>query len=190
MNTHVTLMTLEEILTRWKLLHGWEPLGGIATATTPGLDDMLAAEIDGWYNTMLVTLEPELLPHGEFAAAAVVSQSGAGYASVRLPPQCLRPVSVKLASWSAPAAVREQSAELTLRQHNPFTAATGRSPVAMRRPDGTLALYPGICGDDDRIESLTGVTAPEKDVYRLTPAMLAAIADNDFITNLKKINRL
>ncbi len=190
MNTQVTVLTLEEILTRWKLLHGWEPLSGIATATTPGLDDMLTAVIDSWYYTMLAALEPELLPQGEFAAAAAAWQSGAVCASVRVPPQCLRPVSVKLGSWSAPAPVREQSAELTLRQHNPFTAATGRSPVAMRRPDGTLALYPGICGDDDRIESLTGVPAPEKGVYRLTPAMLAAMADNELINNLHKINRL
>ena len=184
-----TTFSLQELLARWKLLHGWEPLSPLAALATPQLDSLLALEIGCWYSTLLSTLPPQQLPLDEFAGKALISLSPAGCLTVAVPPQCLRPVSVKLAQWSAPAEIVPQSPELTLRQHNPFTAATAASPVAMEMPDGSIALYPAPV-TDAALESLIGVPAPAADTFLLTPPMLAAMADTNLLSNLNKANTL
>ncbi len=184
-----TTLSLQELLARWKLLHGWEPLSPVAALATPNLDSLLELEIGCWYSSLLATMPPHQLPLEEFAAKAVLTRSPAGSISLTVPPQCLRPVSVRLTRWSAPAEVVPQSPELTLRQHNPFTAATAASPVAMELPDGSIALYPAP-DNGSAVESLLGVAVPLADTFRLTPPMLAAMADTDLLSNLNKINKL
>ncbi len=194
MNPPYILMTLEEILARWKLLHGWEPLSGTPQGqiqrTEPQLDALLAAQIDAWYSEMLLTLPADELPLADFSASAALEILPSGAIMVRMPAKCLRPVAVKLEAWDAPAAIVEQSHPLAARQHNPFTAATPQSPVAVLRSDGNLTLYPAPAGATHTLDCLTGVEAPSKGTYRLTPRLVAMMAKTDFIYNLKKNNSL
>lgn len=183
-----TTLSLQEILARWKLLHGWEPLSPAAVIATPQLDALLELEIESWYTSLLAELPPEQLPVEEFAETSILSGAQHGYLTLDVPRMCLRPVSVKLAQWSAPAAVVPQSPELTIRQHNPFTAATADSPVAMEMPHGQLALYPAT--DEPVLESLLGVPAPVENIFLLTPAMMADMARTNLLSNLKQINTI
>ncbi len=187
-------MDLEEILARWKLLHGWEPLSGTSQGpvqrTEPELDALLAAQIDSWYSEMLLTLPASQLPLADFAAAATLEILPSGAILVRMPGKCLRPVAVKLESWEAPAAIVGQSHPAASRQQNPFTAATPQSPVAVLGADGNLTLHPAAAGAGNTLECLLGVEAPAKNTYRLTPSLVALMAKTDFIDKLQKNNIL
>lgn len=183
-------MDLEEILARWKLLHGWEPLSGTSQGpiqrTEPALDELLAAQIDAWYSEMLLSLPADELPLADFAASAALEILPSGAIMVRMPGKCLRPVAVKLESWEVAAEIAGHSHPAAARQQNPFTAATPQAPVALLGADGNLTLYP----PGNHLECLMGVEAPAKNTYRLTPRLVALMAKTDFIYNLQKNNNL
>lgn len=181
MNSRSVVMTQEEILARWRTAGGWEPLPCGAEAAHPEhLDRLLAAYIDAWYCHALLTAEPFLLPIGDFAGEAYARLLTDGSAvELTLPPQCLRPVSVKLWGWHRAANVTtDADGSLALMQLNPFSRADCSSPVAIMVSPDTLFLYPvPDKGDGTTIDTLTGVPAPQTGTYLITPFLLADMTE-------------
>lgn len=178
-STRLTVLDREEILTRWKLLHGWEPLscGVCGGASDVKTDEMLAARIDAWLWHCLTTMPASSLPVDEIAGECSVesfagTDGAGGYVSLRLPGRCVRVVSVRLSGWSCPAVpVTDAKGAVACRQLNPFSAATAALPVAIDRGD-ELHLYPAAGAP----LSVRAVMLPPDGIYRLTPAMLADMA--------------
>lgn len=177
-----TILSLEDLLARWKLLHGWEPLAEGAANTTPKLDTLLTEHIDAWYMNALLTLPPAELPLTEFAAETTIQNSANPDSAsvIDIPSRCFRPVGVRLSCWGKEAMVEPYSARAAARQRNPFTTATPGSPLAMLLPTGAILIYP-VCPEASLL-SLTGVAHPAPGVYNLTPPMLVSLRHSTFST--------
>lgn len=181
------VLTPEEILTRWRLLRGWEPLcsgaPGLSFERTPSpqLDAMLMEHIRAWYLRALTTYPVCHLPQLDFSGSAPLAQAH-GITTLTIPAECLRPVSVALGSWHRPAQVFPAESPQALHQLNPFTAATPAAPVAIQAAPALLELYPAEQGCT--LAALTGVPAPQADRFILTPFLIADMAKNDFIDSL------
>ena len=170
-------MTPEEILTRWRLLRGWEPLcsGHISvTAHNSALDSLLIEHIRAWYRKALATYPLEQLPLMEFAAQTSLDSFRTDQsATLTLPPGCLRPASVALSTWHRPANIQAADSEAAQLQLNPYTAASDSHPVAIRLSQSALSLHPAAPGS--AVVSLLGVPAPENNRFVLSPFLIADI---------------
>lgn len=171
MNCWLTI-TEEELLTRWRVRRGWEPLPveSAAAERDERLERMLLDEMRGWYARQIALAPVEELPVEDFSSEipplteAVDSDDGV---EVRVPGDCIRVTGVKLAGWNKMALPITGQLDF-----NPYCAPDVNNPRAIDCGGGVLRLYPAIGG----LSAMLGVRNPvATGVYKLTGSMLSAL---------------
>lgn len=167
----VTLMSGEELLERWRVVRGWEPLpsaGG--SAEDARLEQMMKDELRGWYCATISSLPP-----GDVPAIDLSGQTLCGVADpergleARLPAGCLRVTAVRLRGWERCALPEERELDF-----NPFCLPGPESPAAALGGAGTIRLLPAT----GALELLLGVPDPEESgTYCINGAVLDRMRD-------------
>lgn len=155
------------MLREWKRRKGMMPVSTSTLQVTrkdsDSVDEMLLGEIDDWYAKLLATEAPEFLPTRDIAAEVEVKDQGDGSVEVELPPDCLRPVSVRMSGWKRPARVTEDyDGALARLQSSRYVSGKRCDPIAVKR-GRRLTLY-SKCGEG-KLTELLCVAAPEDGSY-------------------------
>lgn len=177
-------LTHSEMLSRWMLHCGFEPLrADAAVVRTDGIDleRLMAQQMRQWYLDLLDTAPVEMLETDDIAAQLDVTTDGDGVGRVALPADCRRLISIRVKGWSRDATIVDAGSALARRQCNRLTRGGSACPVAVvegRR----VALY-SLAGDTAVVESAMAVMRPADDVYRLDERALSLIPDVKQITS-------
>lgn len=165
--------TKEEMLLRWKRAYGLmasPALSGISDLNS--LDALLLDEIDLWYDRLLLTADPSLLPREDVAAEAEAIWLTSNCAEVPFPARGVRPVRLRMQGWThdvtlfdAPSSLRAQMQTLQ------WGRATPRTPVAVLFP-GRLEAHGFENADTAVIVRLEMVVRPADDTYVLDTSLL------------------
>lgn len=175
----LTEFTMEQFVDEVARLRGVIPARddcSMELSTGSDIRQYLVSLIRNRYARLLMEADPQLLPVGEFATRATVTENaGDGSATVILPSECVRPLSIRLAEWATEAIVESYSHTLRSRQCNRYLRSGRTRPRAMTAPDGrSLRLWPGASGE---VVSLRGVRQPEENVIILDRSLISQFQD-------------
>lgn len=141
-------LSTEAMLSRWRLLRGYEPLRSDHAASRRDgidLDSLLLDEIRAWYARLLDEAPISMLAITDIASAITIEPCGDGSAIATLPDNCRRLLSITLEGWERPAVpiyeADSSAAKLLQRQTNPFSQSRSTAPVAFILPDRKVSLY-------------------------------------------------
>ncbi|MCM1521430.1 MAG: hypothetical protein NC039_02115 [Muribaculaceae bacterium] len=146
------ILTLPQMLDRWKLHHGLLPLAdssAVSLATPDAADTLLTAQIEEWYMRLLLTAPPHLIDPVDYSNRVALPEPVEGGVTVTLPPEALRLISVRLVGWWCDARIitdPDEGESILSLQHDPYTRATPFTPIAIVRPGGRIMLYPAGAG--------------------------------------------
>lgn len=165
-----------QMLDIWRLHTGYKPSLAESVFLRNDAIDTTAihrSEMHRWYRRLLMEAPAEQLVAEDLSGIATLSADPDGHTLVGLPPEVVRILKVRLASWRRHARIVTSPTHiLALRQNHPYTRATTSHPVAVFY-DGELRLYPAATPDDTLL-SLCGVSYSE-DEYRFDDSVLASI---------------
>lgn len=150
------------------------------------VDALIADNIRQWYLELLRNGARELLEGTAVAVTASTPLGGAGGARLEVPARCVRVLSVRLKGWHHAveplgAAKLEQT---MLRQLNPYTAATVRSPVAVASADGSILAWPESA--EYGSTEVIGAVDPGAGTYTFAEGALQSLAQH--LSTLKIID--
>lgn len=138
-------MSHEDMLERWMIVKGLEPLRGDCTIErSDGIDleAYAAMEMRRWYLRLLSEAPPDLVNTVEMSHKLDVKIGRNRKPVVELPPEVVRPVSVMLTGWKKRAEiVADPCSPLWKMQSNPFLCGGTENPVALLLPGRILELY-------------------------------------------------
>ena len=167
-------LTRQEMLVEWKRRKGLMPVSTsamqVARRGSDTVDEMLLGEIDDWYARVLLTAPVELLPVRDMAGEVEVTDLGDGSVEVEMPGHCVRPVTVKMSGWRAPARIVEEAdGALARLQTSRYVSGKTYSPVAVKR-GRRLTLYSRP--DNGKLTELRCVAPPADGSYELDRSLL------------------
>lgn len=179
------IYTEQEMIDLWLRRKGFTPLRSdcrIGRSDGADLRAIAAGELRLWYERLLASAPASLLDPVDMAGSKGVKtfSSLSGGALIQFPPEVVRPLAVKLASWHSPATIIEHDSPEARLQYAGYGAAGGIvNPVAVRLPDGSLELFSPAYNDFDNLEYLLCAVRETDDegdpLYRLAPAALELI---------------
>lgn len=183
----LTTLTHSQMLTQWRQRLGYTTLPD----TDPfDINTLLSSHIRAWYDHLLLTQPPSLLPveelKSEITSADIIASSTAMLIS--LPSRAIRPISLLLDDWDTPLTqFALPGSDIATLQQDPLLRATPDAPVAILNPDRTITAY-GITDPsantratvapqlNRRILSLRAVATPsDPDTYTLHTSLLNTI---------------
>lgn len=166
-------LTPAQMLDTWRLHACYSPsLSDAAFSRNDGIDSAAIhrAEINRWYRRLLLEAPAEYLVAEDFSKSVILSDGPDGSVVIPLPPQVVRVIEVRLASWLTSARiVTSPTHPVAVRQSHPYTRATPSHPVAIFH-DGCLRLYPASAGGES-LRSLLCVSHDETE-YRFDDSAL------------------
>lgn len=153
------LLNEDEMTRLWLLRKGYEPLRSdcrIERSDGADLRALARGECRLWMERLLARGDPSLLVTHDLAKESppVVSITTVPSLMVTLPPDCVRPLAVKLKSWLSPARILHYGDPAAKAQYAPYGAGGIASPVAVTHPDNRLELFSPAYDDNDTIEYL------------------------------------
>lgn len=169
-----------EMIQLWQLTNGLTPMrSDCDMIRTDGLDTqaLLLCHIKRWYENLLTSAPPRLLPIADLASQAEATADADGVVCITLPDECVRPLSVRLDGWHRPADIVDLDSLPPSTRHlmqSPLCVGGAINPLAVLQPDGTLRLYSSAASQPN-VTSLLCVVRPPEGVFRLDPALLATI---------------
>lgn len=175
-------LTRDEMTARWRSLRSSTTPPVEASVTR--LDDVeidtrIEAEIDAWYDALLLKADPRLLAPRDLSALDVLETPG-GVSFVELPEGTVRVLSVIASDWERHATIiTDPRHPDVLRQRGKLTASCDCDPVAFLS-GRHLYLYPFSGGN-----TLTSLQAVVKEdgIYELDSTALSIMSSeygNDF----------
>lgn len=175
---HTQLISLSEeaMLILWKrclgLVH--ERINGeIVRADDDVWDELILPKMRAWYDNLLTTASPDLLPTEDLAPELTLKFHLRGSASVALPDRYVRPVEWQLDAWRHPVRnFREPEDLVAVMQSNDFLMAGNWFPVVVEAHSRML-LYPAL--PNDVLEYAECVVRPANGMYVLAPQLLNTI---------------
>lgn len=158
------------MLDRWLLLTRMEPLRADCRVTRSygiDLEALTALEMRMWYVNLLCHGPLEWVPLTDLAREAGIDLTDEGTITVRLPENCMRPVSLELYGWERPATIVSPGSRQAVMQTNPFACGGVSRPVAVLRKGGrSLEVHSSPARPADaRVRSLICVADPGEDTY-------------------------
>ena len=128
--------TAQEMLTLWRRSFGLAPsprAGGFSDATE--LDEVLAAQIEVWYDRLLREAPPELLPTADLAGLTAARATGENSAEIPFPERGVRPLRLRMEGWTRDVTLFADPASLTASMQSLRHArACPEDPVAILFP--------------------------------------------------------
>lgn len=193
----IKTFTEEQMAEWWYLRNGWHSLpvnGGIDDKTE--LNRVIHEEVSVWYEKLLRTADPRLLPHEDVALEVKVNTLTANSALLTLPERCIRAFSVRMADWDRTVYEIEPADERALsRETVRALASTPSTPHAYLCPDGLIEVHgmdrntdwsaqrippsrvkPGPEGTH-RVGSLMAVVRPEEGTYIFDSSLIETFFD-------------
>lgn len=163
-----------EMLRYWKLRYGLatpsvgEPDSGVYS----DLDLKLLDDIELWYVDMLGRADPALLPVEDVAGRVGVNFLVPRGATIILPIDCVRAVSVKMSTWECPVSTFAlPDSDLDLMQRNPVTRAVACAPAAVTRV-GAIEVFGMEEGRETEVDHVMATLRGDPDYFRLDPRLL------------------
>lgn len=164
-----------EMLDYWKVRYGLAaPRRGQPDCEEPlsGLDLKLLDDIELWYIDLLGRADPAMLPVENVTAGVSANFLVARGATVLLPLDCIRVVSVKMSSWEfAVTTFALPDSDTDLMQRNPITRAIPCAPAAVLR-EGAIDVFGMAEGREAEVERLMATVRGDPEYYRLDPRLL------------------
>lgn len=132
----IKTFTKEEMLERWKRAYGLVASPGLSgMRDSTALDTYLLDEIDVWYDRLLLTAPPGLLPREDVAAEASAMWLTSNCAEVRLPGRGVRPLRLRMEGWTRETARFEEPGSVRASMQTlQWARATPSLPVAVLFP--------------------------------------------------------
>lgn len=178
------VLTHTEMLGRWMLHCGYEPLRADATVVRADgidLERLMAQRMRRWYLDLLDTAPVELLETDDIAAQLQAARGADGCARLTLPDECRRLISIRMSGWARNATVVAADSPVARRQCNPMTRGGAAAPVAV--VEGREVWLYSPAGSNLNIESAVVVMRPPADTYRLDERALSLIPEVEQITS-------
>lgn len=179
------ILTHNEMLSRWMLHCGYEPLRADATVVRADgidLERLMGQQMRSWYLDLLDTAPREMLVTENVALTLTVESRPDGSALITLPEDCRRIFSIRLEGWTREAQITTPDTPLGRRQANPLLRAGCDSPVAVDN-GRQWRLYSPPPSRPVVVADAIGVMRPEAGVYRLDERALSLIPDVEQITS-------
>lgn len=123
----------EDMLAIWKRRYGLSASPGLSGLNDlNALDRLLLQEIDLWYDKLLLTAPPELLPREDIADEATPLWLTSNCAEIEFPPRGVRLLRLKMEGWERDVSrfVEPGSVEASM-QNLMWARATPERPVAV-----------------------------------------------------------
>lgn len=175
------MMTLshEQMLAQWKMRHYLEPVRSdseVSRSNGVNVDYMLSLEMRDWYLELLDKGELRYLELTDIASeTATINRPETGAVVIKLPEQCRRVVSVKIAG-NEREIMPEQDEYRKYLQLSEYTRGGASEPVAVMTKGGELVLYGNdINGKAPEIEHIYAVMLPPDGKYVLDESALKTI---------------
>lgn len=171
--------TIGEMVARWKLRMGLEPLrtDGVALRIDGfDIDALLEQYIYDWYTELLQTAPVHLLDITEQADRCVIEDVTDGVVRVKLPTGCRRVAEVRLRGWKRGVVPTDSPSEaLQNLLSNKYSLPGAESPVAILRNDILLLYSLPTSQTDGEVESLRCVMEPADGSIILDTSLLSTI---------------
>lgn len=188
--------TEDEMAEWWYLRNGWHSLpvdGGIEDKTE--LNRVIHEEVSVWYEKLLQTADPKLLPHEDVAQEVEVSPLTANGALLTLPERCVRAYAVRMADWDKTvyglpavddrALTKETVRALASTPDNPhaYVCRDGRIEVygMDRHPDWSAQRIPPLTGQsggpEHRVATVMAVVRPPEGEYIFDSSLIETFFD-------------
>lgn len=114
-------------------------------------DSIHRSDINAWYRRLLAEAPREMLVSTDLSDSVTLPAPHDGCLTIPLPPDIVRVMEVRLASWhSAARIITDPASDEALFQLHPYTRATPSCPVAVFHA-GELRLYPAIAANDSLV---------------------------------------
>lgn len=191
----LTTYTLEEMMQLWRRRYGLlvDDCGCVVTRHDgTSVDALLHERIDSWYDSLLLTADPALLPVRDMAdEVEKIERVSENCISLEFPEKGVRPLLVQLTYWDDPLTVFHTADSATaLRQRNPRLGGTRRHPVGVV-VGRNLFIYGVSDGEREvaitpdfskiRLKKLLMVAYPkDTDIYTLDRSLLSTIKPSDY----------
>lgn len=166
----VYTLTSTELIARLRQQLAMEPVDPTVTRTdSPGALLRMELRVAEAYIDGLLTLPTASLPLADLTQEALLSDPRPGQpATLILPPDCLRPVAVRMAAWARDATIVDAGSPVALAQDNPYSRGGASRPVAVRESGSRLTLYTPPPDIAPALTTLLAVALPPDGLYPLT----------------------
>lgn len=157
---------MEELVTRWKVCRGWEPLRTDATLRRQDaidIDAYIASKIESEYGVMLESGPLDELVVEDITQEVTVSRDADGTAVLTPGEGCKRLVEVMMEGWHRPATlVADDDNRVARRQLSPLSCGRDNHPVGVVEKGGRVRLYTLATGCALKPVRVRGVKVPPK----------------------------
>lgn len=135
--------TFSQMEDLWRLRYGWLASPGVSGVTDmTRLRDLIRVEVDAWYERLLRTADPGLLPQEDVAAEVDVRPLRRNAALLTLPERAVRLTALRMAPWQVTLYdVPAVSDAAVARESVTALASTPFCPNACLCPDGRIEVY-------------------------------------------------
>ncbi len=166
----VYTLSASELISRLRQQLAMEPVDeAVSRIDSPGALRRMELRMADAYIDGLLSLSPAELPLTDLTAEAVLSSPQGGEpCELLLPPNCLRPVAVRMAGWGRDATIVEAGSATALAQDNPFSRGGTARPIAVRESGSRLTLYTPPRNLPPALTSLLAIALPPDGIYPLT----------------------
>lgn len=168
--------SLEELVTRWKVCRGWEPLRTDATLRRQDamdIDGYIASMLESEYGIMLESGPLEELVTEDVTGEVTVSRDADGVAVLTPGVGCRRVAEVMMEGWHRPATiVSEDDNTLSRQQLSPLSCGRDWHPVGVKERSGRVRLYSVASDRSLRPIRVLGVKEPPAGVVKVSAAGL------------------
>lgn len=158
-----------EMLEEWKIRKGFYPgLRGCFVERDDGVDtdSILTREMSGWYARLLSEAPAELLPVADVGERCEVTVDKRLTATISLPGDCVRVLSVKMPSWTrCVTRIEPEGSEPARRQENEWLCGRREHPVCVAESTGRVRAYSVATTDETRVAELLAVCQPMSGDY-------------------------